>query len=63
MPNQNDNNNILSLILPGEDLFLDILTFRVFVVKALQFFFELKLLLSTPLNSPLQVFGISETKL
>ena len=63
MPNQNDNNNILSLILPERGCVFGHINIQGICGKSMTKFSELKLLLSTPLNSTLHVFGISETKL
>ena len=63
MPIQNDNNNILSLILPERGFIFGHINIQGICGKSMTEFSELKLLLSTPLNSTLHVFDISETKL
>ena len=63
MPNQNDNNNILSLDLPERGFNFGHINIPGICGKDMTKFSELKLLLSNPLNSTLHVFGISETKL
>ena len=63
MPNQNDNNNILSLNLPERGFNFGHINIQGICGKDMTKFSELKLLLSNPLNSTLHAFGISETKL
>ena len=63
MPDQNGNNNILSLNLPERGFNFGHINIQGICHKDMAKFSELKLLLSNPLNSTLHVFGISETKL